>query len=59
MVSDSVFPMRYSFEQILNEITCVNNFPVFILTIDFKLKILNHHCAPYSQQDNIVTFILT
>ena len=58
-VSNSGFPTQYSFDQISNEIPCVNIFLQFLTTLDFELQIRNHHCTPNSQQDNIITFILT
>ena len=53
----SVFPMRDEFEQIYNEITCVNRFPIFLTTLSFELQILNNHCDPNIQQNKIINFI--
>ena len=58
-VSDSISPMRDSLENSLNEIPFVNSLPLFLPTINLEFQILNYHCALNSQQDNIITFILT
>ena len=36
----------------------VNISPIFITTLNFELYIINHHCAPNNQQDNLIAFIL-
>ena len=58
-VSDSVFPTRDYFEKTPNEIPCVNIFPLFLPTLNFELQARNHQYAQNSQQDNLITFILT
>ena len=38
-VSDSGFPTRYSFDNILNQIPCVNSFKPFLPTINFEISV--------------------
>ena len=38
-VSDSGPPTQYYFEKILNDITCVNSFYLFLPTLNFELQI--------------------
>ena len=56
-VSYSGLPMRYYFEKTLNDIPCVNSFPLFSPILNLELKIRNHHCAPNSYQDDLIIFI--
>ena len=59
MASYSGLPTRDYFNQILNEIICVDSFLLFITTISFKLQTRNCHCSPNTQKENLITFILT
>ena len=42
-VSYSWLPTQYYFEIILNDIPFVNIFQIFLTTLSFELKIINHH----------------
>ena len=56
--SYSGFPIQDSFEQISNEIPCVDSFALFLPDLSFELQIKNHYCSPNSHQDNVITFTL-
>ena len=45
-VSNLWLPKHDYFDQISNDITYVNSFLLLLPTLNFELKIRNHHCAP-------------
>ena len=62
ILSVLVFYTKDSINQIKNrflETFTAQSFPLFLYTGSIKLYIQNHHCAPNSLQDNIITFIFT
>ena len=51
-ISNLGFPTRDSFGQIFNQIPCVNSFLIFRPTLNFELKIRNHHFHSDMQQQH-------
>ena len=58
-LSGLVLPTQYSFDRILNDTPFVNSFLLFIPTLAFELKIINHNCAPNIYWDNLIISIST